>query len=71
MEKIYCINCKYLNLTTQNIGYKCSYPENVKQNFNDNWLKIESVYKYKKPPFEINKHNNCRWYEVPIRILNV
>ncbi len=64
-KKVYCNKCKHLfrgsdfSAFTSLIDLSCHCPNNVKTV--DTWLRqrIQSS----KPPWNINKNNNCKWFE--------
>lgn len=56
--KVYCGGCKYFMTVTdgkKTTDMLCCYPENV-----GDW-RSETVFK--SAPSEINKNNNCKWFE--------
>lgn len=62
--KAFCFHCKYSEIVYQDtLGrcsvrlYQCDYPENKTDNF---WLPLGGR---SKPPEELNKNNDCPWYE--------
>jgi len=53
--KVYCKNCIWFNRSwCPPFVEKCKHPNN----WIDTWLE-----KVRRPPWEINKINNCKWFE--------
>jgi len=54
-SKVYCNECKYLYH-----NFYCRYPDNYSKlgNWHDRYTKFGV-----KEPSEINKDNNCKWFE--------
>ena len=61
MGRVYCINCKWYkdNLYTSGHDY-CCHPENI-HTYRE-VVKGDAEY-----PKEINKKNDCKWYEALAR----
>jgi hypothetical protein len=65
-EKVYCERCKWLCMPNKWPSYKyvaieliCMHPKNV--TFHDTYLK--PVKQYVSKPEQLNKYNDCLWYE--------
>jgi hypothetical protein len=54
--KIFCYTCKHLHLDAWN-EYRCSSPKNKK----DIWL--QPNFEWAERPENINKNNDCSWFE--------
>lgn len=52
MEKIFCSNCKHLDVPDD-----CNHPNNLQ----DNWRE-PGGYRDKEAE-NLNRNNDCRWYE--------
>ncbi len=78
MKKVFCRNCKYfrgidkISLRTKNqfqnnelmVTGICFFPKNVmKTQLKEDWYDQKIEIKYRKFPQELNKDNNCNWYE--------
>ena len=71
MKKVYCKDCRYLlegHLTdyTGQMVHICSNPKNcgyhtVNESFFEPEHKV--ISHYENVPSEINKHNDCEWFE--------
>lgn len=56
---IVCSKCRHF-LTPNDMQPQCEYPENITTEVT--WLK--EVKSWKELPQHINKHNDCKWFEV-------
>ena len=60
-DKVYCKACKHFLDGWGYLGMEedCTHPNNIIQ-----FSKPDAVYSKRKKKYEeINKHNNCSWYE--------
>ena len=60
MEKVYCRNCASIKKCDY---YVCTYKENVKMICKEDWFEIVESEIYLKDCNELNKYNDCKWYE--------
>jgi len=60
--KVYCKDCKYLHEEGLTIC-ECTHPLNMEIVIKENWYERKSYNAEKKPPFEINRNNDCSWYK--------
>jgi hypothetical protein len=68
-KKVYCKNCEYLYISEYNncifrsvTAYTCHAPQNTIEK--NTWLKKE-VTGYIEKPCELNKNNDCKYFEEP------
>jgi hypothetical protein len=54
-KKVYCSNCKNFS------ARECNSPENNK--YEHTWLRRRVIKTHIKTPRQLNKRNNCRFYE--------
>ncbi len=57
--KVFCKYCKWL---VNDSGYSCFCPKN--KIYNDSWYQPAEKNKFyrTRPPQEINKNNDCKWF---------
>lgn len=61
---IYCINCKYIDDSACNKTYSLCYsPNNFKEEIINTWYKEVKNEIFLNTPANINKNNNCKWFE--------
>lgn len=57
--KVYCKDCKYLR-TQDGYHLVCTHPLNIVNS--SDWY--QSYKEQKRWPIQINKRNNCKWFEL-------
>lgn len=66
-NEIYCSKCKYIFRYEINglfISYDCKHPNNITEIEENNWYHKYTSEIYKNIPENINKNNDCKWYEM-------
>jgi len=61
-KKVYCSNCKYLRWSVI-YDYDCVHPDNKEKHSVDLWLHKKVNYTSLSHPKDINKNNDCKWFE--------
>jgi hypothetical protein len=62
-NKVYCKECKFLEVTYSNIGFICNNPDAFWYEYIDNWYSSNVHQIRDGNPVDINKDNNCSWFE--------
>lgn len=72
-QKVYCQNCRFISqinnctLGVPKVGKPqhmvCFSPKNLISKSHDTWFQNVKDVKHKQNPCEINKNNDCKWYE--------
>ena len=66
---VYCKDCKCVEILNANtlIGgcppCVCNYPDNLTIISEDRWYSRVEVITHKQNPSDINKNNDCKWYD--------
>ena len=76
--KVYCSECKYFRseINEEYIGetrvnmpdFKCGHDKNTQESKTSDWYSETITVEYLTYPNEINKDNNCKWYEKSIKV---
>ena len=65
MKRVYCLDCKYLNINAVNItgSHRCAFPENTRIEKRITWLQVEIITIFTSEPSQLNQFNDCLWFE--------
>jgi hypothetical protein len=59
-QKVYCNECKHLHYCLDTFSFYCYHPDNYTKK--GNWKDRNALIGVKEPS-EINKDNDCKWFE--------
>lgn len=68
-EKVYCKSCKCIEIVNANTVFggcppcKCNHPDNITIISEDKWYSRIEEKTHKQSPADINKNNDCKWYD--------
>lgn len=64
INKVHCIDCKHLKQLGQHSDKECRHQNNILEKIKEeNWYSTEIKIKWARKPWQINKNNDCPWFE--------